>query len=91
VASFHFKILTPHEMALDEQVVSIVVPAVDGYLGVLAHHIPLITTMTLKADTLKVSFEGKAEKWFKVSGGVLKVKRNEVVVLTETVEEIEPE
>jgi F-type H+-transporting ATPase subunit epsilon len=84
-AKYHFKILTPIEKKLDEDVVSIVAPGESGYLGVLANHAPLITT--LRAGNLKVSYEGKPDKLYRIGGGILKVLRNEVVLLTETIEE----
>jgi len=66
-------------------VVSIVAPGEEGYLGVLANHAPLITT--LRAGDLMVRFENNMEKTYRISGGILKVARNEAILLTETVEE----
>jgi F-type H+-transporting ATPase subunit epsilon len=84
--TFHLEVLTPNRKALDEQVVSIVVPGELGYLGVLANHAPLITT--LSAGDLKVTLDGNREKYFQIAGGILKVARNEAVLLTESIEEI---
>lgn len=39
---FHVKILTPENRVFEGEVVSLVVPAALGYLGVLAGHAPLI-------------------------------------------------
>ena len=89
MATYHFKILTPGTKVLDEQVVSIVAPGEAGYLGVLANHAPLITT--LSPGKLKVSFESSDDKWFRVDGGILRVARNEAILLSEKVEEISPE
>ena len=69
MATYQFKILTPSETVLDEEVSSIVAPGEAGYLGVLANHAPLITTLT--SGKLKVSFEDKNDRWFKVEGGIL--------------------
>ncbi len=84
--TFHLEVLTPNRKAMDEQVVSIVVPGELGYLGVLANHAPLITT--LSAGDLKVTFDGNQEKYYQIAGGILKVARNEAVLLTESIEEI---
>jgi len=83
-ATFKFKILTPNRKALDAEVASIVVPGEDGYLGVLAHHAPLITT--LKRGTLTVKYDGGREDDFEIAGGILKVANNEAILLTESIE-----
>jgi F-type H+-transporting ATPase subunit epsilon len=84
--TFHLEVLTPNRQELDEQVVSIVVPGELGYLGVLANHAPLITT--LSAGDLKVRFDGDREKYYQIGGGILKVSRNKAILLTESIEEI---
>jgi F-type H+-transporting ATPase subunit epsilon len=43
--TFSFKVLTPNRKAFDGDVLSIVAPGGAGYLGVLANHAPLITTV----------------------------------------------
>ena len=84
-ATFNFKVLTPTERAIDETVVSIVAPGEDGYLGVLANHAPLITT--LRAGDLKVRYEGDREVHYSIGIGILKVENNVAVLLTESIEE----
>lgn len=83
-AVYNFKILTPNRKALDEEVVSIVAPGELGYLGVLANHAPLITT--LKRGTLKVKFDDGRQDEYEISGGILKVANNEAILLTESIE-----
>jgi len=83
--TYSFRILTPLERKLDATVVSIVAPGEAGYLGVLANHAPIITT--LKPGYLRVTLESDENKWFKIDGGILKVANNEAVLLTESIEE----
>lgn len=87
-ATYHFRILTPSTKVLDEEVVSMVAPGEAGYLGVLANHAPIVTTLT--NGTLKVTLVD-AEKWYKIDGGILRVARNSAVLLSEAVEEISHE
>ena len=87
-ATYQFKILTPQTTVLDEQVESLVAPGEAGYLGILANHAPIVTTLT--KGKLKVKFAGQ-EKWYIVSGGILRVARNHAILLSESVEEIQPE
>ena len=84
--TYSFKILSPKAKILDEEVVSIVAPGEAGYLGVLANHAPLITTM--RAGDLKVRFADGKERRFQISGGILRVAHNKAVLLTEAIEEI---
>jgi len=84
-ATFNFKVLTPNQRAIDDTVVSIVAPGEDGYLGVLANHAPLITT--LRAGDLKVRFDGAREVFYAIGPGILKVENNVAILLTESIEE----
>jgi len=84
-ATYNFRILTPGEKALDTDVVSIVAPGEAGYLGVLANHAPLITT--LARGELRVRFADSREARYRIGSGLLKVAHNEVVLLTESIEE----
>lgn len=85
MSTFNLKVLTPNRLALDATVTSIIVPGEAGYLGALANHAPLITT--LAPGKLKVTFEGKKESYYKIGGGILKILHNEAVLLTESIEE----
>ena len=56
------------------------VPGVDGGMGFLNNHAPLITV--LKAGDVKVRTD-KGEETFAVKGGVVEVMNNTVLVLAE--------
>ena len=84
-ATYKFKMLTPNRTAFDGDVVSVTAPGGAGYLGILAHHAPLITTL-LAGDLSLRTPEGVTHK-FKIGKGLLKVANNEAVVLTESIEE----
>ena len=87
--TYRFTILSPKARILDEDVVSIVAPGEAGYLGVLANHAPLVSTM--KEGNLKVTSPGGKEKWFRIGGGILRVAHNSAVLLTESIEETNPD
>jgi F-type H+-transporting ATPase subunit epsilon len=80
---FNFKMLTPSRTAFDGEVVSIVAPGGAGYLGVLAHHAPLITT--LREGDLTVRFKDDRVTRFRIGRGLLKVAHNRAILLTESV------
>ena len=58
---------------------SVSVPGADGDLQVLAYHVPLIAQ--LRAGDVIIRNEEGTEKKLPISGGVLEVKENKVVVL----------
>ena len=87
-ATYHLKILTPGQTVLEEDVVSVIAPGEAGYLGILANHAPILTT--LQRGTLQVKLED-GEKWFRVEGAILRVAANSAVLLSESVEEVAPE
>lgn len=58
---------------------SVTVPAADGVMTILTHHMPLITT--LKAGMIIVKHkEGKPEE-FAITSGFLEVGKTETVIL----------
>jgi len=83
-ATYRFKVLTPSATAIESDVESIVVPGEAGYLGVLANHAPLITT--LRPGDLRVRFNETNEAVYHIGAGVLRVADNEATLLTESFE-----
>jgi F-type H+-transporting ATPase subunit epsilon len=82
--TFRVSVLTQEKVHLQSDAVHMQVPGGLGYLGVLANHAPLLST--LKPGKLTVSLKGGKEEIFAVSGGLLKVADNEAVILAEAVE-----
>lgn len=75
------QIITPDKELFNGQAKRVSVPGVDGSMGFLDHHAPLITV--LKAGEVKVALpEGKVET-FSLKGGVVEVSKNKVIVLAE--------
>jgi F-type H+-transporting ATPase subunit epsilon len=86
-STYSFRVLS-HEAALFEgEVVSVTAPAIEGSVGILAHHAPYLTTLT-KGDLI-VRVNDDEIHHFVVDGGVLEVSGGEAVLLTENIEEKE--
>lgn len=64
----------------------LVAPGSEGELGVLPHHIPLLTA--LAPGSVKVRNDGE-ERYFFVSGGFLDVRPDQVTVLADAAERAE--
>ena len=75
------EIVTPERQVFSEEVDSVVCPGVEGELGVLPHHAPLLTT--LGVGELRIR-RGNEEEFFAIAGGFLQVRPDKVVVLAET-------
>jgi F-type H+-transporting ATPase subunit epsilon len=77
----HLEIVTPERQAYEDDVDMVVVPGIEGELGILPHHAPLITT--LGVGELRIH-KGGAEESFAIVGGFLQVRPDKVVVMAET-------
>ncbi len=81
---FRLTVFTQEKAVLDQQVLSIIAPGSEGYLGVLRDHAPLVTQ--LMPGKLTVKDLGGNETVYVVSGGFLEVSRNTVTVLADALE-----
>jgi len=80
-------IVTPERLVLDEDVDQVNVPGVEGDLGILCDHAPVLTTMRPGRFSYELSGEkGREAIHMIVSGGYLEVTDNRVIVLAEAVE-----
>ena len=80
-------IVTPERLVIDEDVDQVNVPGVEGDLGILYDHAPLLTTMRPGRFSYELSGEkGREAIHMIVSGGYLEVTDNRVIVLAEAVE-----
>lgn len=85
---YYLQILTSEEIVLDDEVAALIAPGIDGYLGVLTDHAPLITS--LKEGTLVVTDKNSKRSYYHVSGGFLEVDHNKASILVEKIEPTAP-
>jgi F-type H+-transporting ATPase subunit epsilon len=74
------RVITPERIALDQSVESVRVPAVDGDLGILPRHAPMVAALDVGLMRYRV---GGAEQVLFVSGGFCEVRDQTVRVVTE--------
>ena len=80
-------IVTPERLVLSEDVEQVNVPGVEGDLGILYDHAPILTTMRAGQFSYElVGEKGRKTIYMIVSGGYLEVTDNRVIVLAEAVE-----
>ncbi len=75
---FTLEIITPQRVAFSAQVGEVVVPTVNGYIGVLPKHVPLFTALT--EGEIKITEDGK-ERYLAIGGGFMEVVQNRVSIL----------
>jgi F-type H+-transporting ATPase subunit epsilon len=75
------EIVTPERQAYADTVDSVVLPGVEGELGVLPHHAPLVSTLGIGELRIR---KGGVEESFAIVGGFLQVLPDKVVVMAET-------
>ena len=81
--SIRLEIVTVERQVYAEDVDIVVAPGIDGELGVLPSHAPLLTV--LKPGEITVSQNGE-ESTIAVSGGFLEVLGDRIIVLADTAE-----
>jgi len=82
--SFKLSIVAPERILFEDEVVSLVVPGGEGYLGILSNHAPLIST--LKVGEIKFRDKNNKELWMATSGGFIEVSNNKATILADTAE-----
>jgi len=83
--TFNLDVITPEKTVYTNEVTAILAHGTSGYLGVLAHHCPLVTT--LEPGQFKITEPGDKEVKFSMESGFMEVRKNRVVVLADAVEE----
>jgi len=86
MASIKLDIVTAEGVVFSEDVDVIVAPGIDGQLGILPHHAPLMTM--LAPGELQIKKDGE-EFSLAVSGGFLEIRPDRVIVLADTAERAE--
>lgn len=74
-------IITPDTEVYNGEAQSLVLPALDGEVGILDNHAPLITMM--KPGNIRMKDGAGTEHTFDVKGGTVEVLKNKVTVLAE--------
>jgi F-type H+-transporting ATPase subunit epsilon len=79
----NLEIITPERRVLSEKVDEIVVPGLEGELGILPQHTPLISQLQTGILSYR---QGTEKKMVHVSGGFVEVLPDQVAVLSDVAE-----
>jgi F-type H+-transporting ATPase subunit epsilon len=75
------EIVTPERIVYTNEVKMVVAPTIDGEIGVLPLHAPLVSA--LKTGEVRVRHGNDEVEWFAVSGGYIQVHEDKVIILAD--------
>ncbi|MBO2521882.1 MAG: ATP synthase F1 subunit epsilon [Firmicutes bacterium] len=78
------EVVTPERRVLSTEAESVIVPGVDGYIGFLKNHAPLVAGMSV--GIVQFGPERGEKRRVAVTGGFVEVADNRVTVLADTAE-----
>ena len=87
MSTFQVSIVTQEKVLLETEVSSLQLPGGLGYLGVLANHAPLLTTIS--EGTLTLTMPDNSRRTYHVEGGFMEVADNKATILPDIIEEID--
>lgn len=75
-----FDLVSPERLLLSEEADMVTVPGAEGYMGVMAGHAPIVST--LRAGMIDVEKDGRDSRFF-IRGGFAEINPEKIVVLAE--------
>lgn len=75
-----FDLVSPERLLLSTDADMVTIPGSDGYMGVMAGHMPLVST--LRPGMIDVQANGRDERFF-IRGGFAEISATKVTVLAE--------
>ena len=75
-----FDLVSPERLLLSVEADMVTIPGTEGYMGVMAGHSPLVST--LRAGMIDVNVDGKDDRYF-IRGGFAEIGPAKITVLAE--------
>ncbi|MBA4370899.1 MAG: ATP synthase F1 subunit epsilon [Coriobacteriaceae bacterium] len=75
------EIITPERIVYTNEVDMVVAPTIDGEIGILPLHAPLVSA--LKPGEIRVRHSGDQTEWFASAGGYIQVHEDKVIILAD--------
>ncbi|MEN8907771.1 MAG: ATP synthase F1 subunit epsilon [Clostridiales bacterium] len=81
--SFYVEIMTPEKIFFTGEIDSLVLKTIEGEMGILSNHIPMVVTVDV--GTLKIKQD---DEWLEafLSEGFVEIKNNKAIILVDTAE-----
>lgn len=84
---FHLTIVTAEETTYEGDIEMLVAPAVDGEIGILTNHRPIVTK--LGPGGIKITKADGSEELLFTSGGYLEFNENKAIILSDIIENVD--
>ena len=84
MATFPIELVTPERIMFSEDVQAVRAPGIDGSFGVLAHHAPMLTELTV--GLIKLTLANGQDAYIATSGGFLQISHDKVIILADSAE-----
>jgi F-type H+-transporting ATPase subunit epsilon len=84
MARIRCEIVTAERTVFEDDVDMVVAPGIEGQLGILPHHAPLMTALTY--GELVLHREGQEDEFIAIGGGFLEVGPRHVTILADSAE-----
>lgn len=79
-------VVTPNGLVYDHRARIVVAKTVDGELGVLPHHAPIIVPLAIDEVRVKRTDADTHVDWIAVNGGIMEVRDNLVSIIADSAE-----
>ena len=83
MADLHFELVTPDRLVMSDDVYMVVVPGLEGDLGIMVDHAPYMTTLK-NGDITVYRSQGAQPERIPVTGGFAEVSDRGLTVLAES-------
>ena len=84
MAELRLEVVTPERTVLTTEAESVMVPGVDGYIGFMSHHAPLVAGLSV--GIVQFGPEHGEKRRLAITGGFVEVADNRVTILADTAE-----
>jgi F-type H+-transporting ATPase subunit epsilon len=85
MSELNLEIITPEKPIFKDQIEAVTIPGTLGSFQILKNHAPLISTFEIGIIKVK---KDSAETYYSTSGGTVEVNKNQVLVLADSIENI---
>ena len=84
MAQLRCEVVTAERKVFEDDVTMVVAPGIEGQLGILPHHAPLMTALTY--GELQIQREGQEDIFIAIGGGFMEVGPRQVIILADSAE-----
>jgi F-type H+-transporting ATPase subunit epsilon len=87
MAQIRCEVVTAERIVLEDDVDMVVAPGIEGQLGILPHHAPMMTALTY--GELILHRQGQEDEFIAIGGGLMEVGSDHVTILADSAERAE--